>query len=391
MGLIEASAPRLIALMLVVKALAGGKHRTISSCRVDLLVLVLWIWTILATFIYDAYFSRQVIKMIGRGLDTVLIYFVVRLSVTSMEDLKGLGRWLIFVAGIVGLLGIVETTTSFSPYSGAFVFRQWSGFGSADVDQYRYGFLRAKGSTSIHIYFGLSLMLVTGMLWSINKGFALGRGRWAILLGTLGTLSSMSSGPWIACGMMFMLGLYRTKVSLIRPTIYLVISLAILLELTSNRHFYNLIDYFVLDAANAWYRSRLLEIAASRLSEYWLIGVGSNFPYHWGIQLDNRESIDVVNQFLIVALEGGLPAMFLYIATHCLAISYVTIFWKLGEGPLRIVTFNLACVLLATDFACMTTNIFGPPILLSYVLLALVVGVTQMRQTPAKTSKLYGK
>jgi hypothetical protein len=305
-----------------------------------------------------------------------------------VEDLRGLGGWLIFVAAIVGLLAIVETTTTFSPYSGAYVFRPWSAFGSSDAAQFRYGFLRARGSTSIHIYFGLSLMLVTGMLWSIGKRFAPRGSRPAILLGTLGTLSSMSSGPWIACGMMFMLGLFRTKRSLIRPTIYLVILLAILLEVASNRHFYNLIDYFVLDVANAWYRSRLVEIATSHLSEFWLIGVGSNWPIHWGIQLDNRESIDVVNQFLIVALNGGLPAMFLYIATQYLAISYVITFWNSGDGPLRIVAFNLACVLLATNFASMTTNLFGPPMLLSYVLLALVVAVTQMRQTPAETSKV---
>jgi hypothetical protein len=381
-GLFEASAPRLIALMLVGRALVAGKHRTIPGCRVDHIVLVIWGWTILASIIADESFSSHVISMIGRGLDTVLIYFVVRFSVTSADDLKGLGRGLFFVAVIVGILGVVEATTTRSPYSGARAYRMWTGFESADMDQFRYGLLRAKGSTSIHIYFGMSMMLVTGMLWSINKGLALGGGRWAIFLGILGTLSSMSSGPWIACGMMFVLGLYWTKPGFIRPSIYLVILLGILLELASNRHFYHLIDYFVLDAANAWYRSRLIEIAASHLSEFWLVGVGSKWPIHWGLVLDGRASIDVVNHFLIVALNGGLPAMFLYIATHYLAISYVTTFWKSGEGPLRIVAFNLVCVLLALDFASMTASFFGPPLLFSNVLLALIVSVTQMRQTP---------
>ncbi len=379
LGLFEASAPRLVALLLIGKALVGGKHRMVTSSRVDKIILVIWVWTILASIIADTSLSPHVIQMIGRGFDTVLIYFVVRFYMTSIEDLKGLGRWLTIVAIVVGTLGVIEAVTTHSPYSGASAFRPWAGFGSSDAEQFRNGFLRAKGSTSIHIYFGMSIMLVTGMLWSINSGFRLRMGRWAILLGVLGTLSSMSSVPWIACALMFVLGLYRIKPTLIRPSIYLLITLGFLLELASNRHFYNLIDYFVLDPHNAWYRSRLLEIAAAHLSEFWLVGVGSNWPIHWGVLLDDRESIDVVNHFLIVALNGGLAAMFLYIATHYLALTDVSKFRKSGkEMPMRIVAFNLACVLLALDFSSMTVSFFGPPLILSYVLLGLVVAIPKI-------------
>jgi hypothetical protein len=380
-GLFDASAPRLIALMLIGQALVRGRHRTVPSCRVDHIVLVIWIWTIFASFIADGSFSPHVIQMIGRGFDTVLIYFAVRFCVTSVENLKGLGRWLIFVAVIVGILGVIETTTTYSPYAVARTFRTWSGLGSTDESQFRHGFLRAKGSTSVHIYFGMSIALITGMLWAINKGYPLSGGRWAILLGILGTLSSMSSGPWIACALMFALGLYRIKPTLIRPTIFFAVLLGIFLELASNRHIYNLIDYLVLDSQTAWYRSRLLEIATSSVSEFWLVGVGSNWPLHWGVMIDNRESIDIVNHFLIVALNGGLLALVLYVASHYLAFSYLITLWKSDVGiPLRLVAFNLGCVLFAMDFSSMTVSFFGPPLLISYVLLGLIVAITQMRK-----------
>jgi hypothetical protein len=379
-GLFEASAPRLIALMLIVQVLVRGRHRAVPSCGVDHIVLVIWIWTILASYIADWSFSPHVIQMIGRGFDTVLIYFVVRFCVTSIENLKGLGRWLILVAVIVGILSVIETITTYSPYAGARTFRSWEGFGSSDESQFRHGFLRAKGSTSIHIYFGMSIALITGMLWSIIKSFPLSGGRLAIVLGILGTLSSMSSGPWIACALMFALGLYRNKPTLIPPSIFLVVLLGFILELASNRHFYNLIDYLVLDPQTAWYRTRLLEIAASNVSEFWLIGVGSNWPVHWGMLLDYRESIDIVNHFLIVALNGGLLALVLYGASHYLAFRYLITFWKSDVGiPLRLVAFNLGCVLFALDFSSMTVSFFGPPLLISYVLLGLIVAVTQMR------------
>jgi hypothetical protein len=380
MGLFEASAPRLIALMLIGRALVRGKHRELRSCRADKIVLAIWGWTILAAIIAGA-MSSHVTSLIGRGFDTVLMYFVVRFYITSAENLKELMRWLSYVAIIMGILGIVETTSSWSPYGGMVAFRTWSWF--PIEDQFRSGFMRAKGSTEIHIYFGIAMMLVTGILWSINKGFPFRRiGRWAILLGVLGTLSSMSSGPWLGCMLMFVFALYRTKTIWILRSIYLLVAIGLFLEVASNRHFYNLIDYVTLDPHTAWYRARLLEVAASHLSEFWLVGVGSQWPHHWAETLDGRNHVDIVNHFLLVALYGGLPALFMYIASHCIAISYVIDFWKSNADiPLRLVAFNLACVLIALDFSSMSVSLFGPPQILAHILLALIVAVTHMQKS----------
>ena len=381
LGLFEVSAPRFIALILIGQAAIRGKHRLITWCGVDRLVLILWVWTVLATIFADASFS-QVFPMIGRGLDTVLMYFAVRMYVTSDIDLRALARWLIFVAVVMGTLGAIESITAQSPYSGMTAFREWSWIDKGD--EFRYGYKRATASTSVHIYFGMAMVMVTGVLWSINKGLSLQRlGSLGILFGIFGVLSSMSSGPWMGLAIMLALGLYQNRPNLIRPSIVFVIFSAFFVEIASNRHFYNLIDYLALDSSTAWYRTRLIEIAASHLSDFWLFGVGAKWPHYWGAILDGRDHIDVVNNFLIVALYGGLPAMFLYVASHYLAISYVITFWKSGEGiPLRHISFNLACVLLALDFSSMSVGLYGPPLLLSHVLLALIVAVTQMRQTP---------
>lgn len=381
LGLFEVSAPRFIALILIGQATFRGKHRLITGCGVDWLVFMIWGWTVLATIFADATFS-QVYPMIGRGLDTALMYFVVRLYVTSDVDLRALARWLIFVAVIMGTLGAIEAITAQSPYSGMSAFRGWSWIEKGD--EFRLGFKRALTSTSVHIYFGMAMVVVTGMLWSIKKGLSLQRlGSWGILLGIFGVLSSMSSGPWLGLAIMLALGLYQYRPGLIRPSIAFVVLSALLLEIASNRHFYNLIDYLALDPSNAWYRTRLIEIAASHLSDFWLFGVGTKWPHYWGAILDGRDHIDVVNNFLIVALYGGLPAMFLYVASHYLAISYVITIWKSGKSiSLRHIAFNLACVLLALDFSSMSVGLYGPPLLLSYVLLALIVAVTQMSQSP---------
>lgn len=379
----DASGPRIIALILIIKSFLTGRYRATPKCLVDHLVLLAWVWSLIAVTIADAFLSPLFIFMVGRGLDTTLMYFVARYYITSVDDLKGMANWLILVAAVMGLLGLLESFNVLSPYSAAKAFRPWDVMSiSSEIQQYRYGLVRAKGSASVHIYFGTSMLIVTGILWSINKGFPLGRfGRWGILLGILGTISSVSSGPWMGCAVMFSIGLYRYKPHLIRPTIYFILLLFLFLEVASNRHFYHLVSYITLDAGTAWYRARLLEIAVSHLSEYWFFGFGTRFPSHWADLLDG--TLDIVNHFLMVAIYGGLLAMFLYIASHYFALKYVIERWKSDDvSGLRLVSFYLGCVLVALEFVSMTVSLYGPPLILIHVLLGLVVAVSRMRRLP---------
>ena len=385
LGIFDSSVPRLVALLLLAKAIGRGRYQQVSSCSVDRYVFLLWVWTMLAAVISGAPMSHFT-QMIGRGLDTLVMYFVVRFYIVTFDDLKGMVWWLALVAAGMGLVGVVEAFTGKSPYSGMTEYRTWQWFEKAV--EYRLGLMRARASTSVHIFYGLSMMIVTGILWSINKGLPRNSVRSiAMLLGFAGALSSMSSGPWLACGMLFIFGLYRQRLNLIKPTLLLIAFAAVGLELASNRHFYNLIDYLALDAQTAWYRTRLLEVAFSRLSEFWLIGVGAAWPHHWGMLLDGREHIDVVNHFLIVALYGGLPAMILYILSHWHALKRIGDLLQSAAGTsLGIAAFNLGVVLVSLDFATMSVGLFGPPLLLSHVLLALIVSVTGFEKSTEVTA-----
>lgn len=383
LGVFDTSVPRLVALFLIGKAIARGQNHQVSSCSIDRSVLALWAWTVLASIMAAAPFNH-VSQMIGRGLDTVLMYFVVRFYVTTIDDFKGLARWLFLLVVIMGVLGAFEAITGRSPYSGMTEYRAWNWFDKET--EVRLGLVRARASTSVHIFFGLAMMLITGVIWSIHKGLPNFRtSRLAVPIGLLGALSSMSSGPWLACALMFVLGLYRNRTHLIKPSLAVLLLASIALEVASNRHFYNLIDYLALDAHTAWYRTRLLEVAASHLSEFWAVGVGAQWPHHWGAILDGRQHIDVVNHFLIVALYGGLPALVLYLTSHFQAISRVVHLWRTsGSNDMRFLGFHLAVVLIALDLSCLSVGLFGPPLLLSHMLLALIVAATQLSNSPAE-------
>lgn len=379
LGAFDSSVPRLIALLLLVKAISRGQHKAITPCVVDHYVLLLWIWTIIAAVISSSTASHLT-EMIGRGLDTALMYFVVRYYIVTFEDLKGMAWWLGLAAMMMGILGAVEAVTGQSPYAGMTDFRAWHWIDKET--EYRLGLMRAKASMSVHIFFGLAMVILTGILWSINRALPSNRFRsLAIIIGFAGALSSMSSGPWLACAMLVLFGLYRLRLQWIKPTLILIVFVAIGLELASNRHFYNLIDYLALDAHTAWYRTRLLEVAFSRLDEFWIIGIGAEWPHHWGMILDGRDHIDVVNHFLIVSLYGGIPALILYVLSHWHALKRIAILMQsTAATPLAMSAFNLGAVLVALDISTMSVGLFGPPLLLSHMLLALIISVTGIQK-----------
>ena len=375
-GFAEMSIPRLVALLLLFKAFFTGRHRKINFGEVDVLVLFIWLWTIIATVLADANFA-QAHQIIGRGLDTVLIYFVTRMMVLSKEDIKGIFFWVGITALYMCFIGVYESITSFSPYKHLVDFRTWHWIDKED--SYRLGFLRARASTSVHIYFGMSMMLILGLLISI-RGFIANhfRHRIVCLAAFLAALSSWSSGPWLACFMIFgFIGVFEKRTRLIKPSVFLVVLMGMFLEISSNRHFYNLIDYIALDSQTAWYRTKLLEAAVSQWRDFWLVGVGSNWPHNWANLVDGRDHIDVVNHFLIVALYGGLPAMLMYIASHVIAIRQNAREWRNSDDDsYKKLLFALPATLIALDISSMSVGLFGPVLPLSHILLGLMVNAS---------------
>jgi len=375
-GPIAFSIPRLAALLLLMRLLIKGKHRKIKKNSIDVMVVVLWLWVIFATIIADSVISYTT-QMIGWGLDTVLMYFIARMSFQNENDVKAFYGWLAITAIIMCILGVIETTTSSSPYMGLIQFREWQWINKPN--SYRLGLLRAKASTSVHIYFGMFMMMTAGMIWSIRK-YVENNFRYKITLlsAFIAALTSMSSGPWLACSFIIIFSFFEKRTKYIKPIFISFVMFAIFLEIASNRHFYNLIDYVALNSGTAWYRTRLLEIAVNNLNEYWLFGIGSNMPHHWAQQLDGRLHIDIVNHFLMIGLYGGLPAMLMYIAIHVKTFKRAISARRIhSDDKNKSLLYGLLATILALDISSMSVSLFGPPLLLSYLLIGITVALSE--------------
>ena len=378
MGLAQMSAPRLVTIVLLIRLLIFQKRKLYNNSSVDTLVIIGWLWTIFASIAVDSNLSH-VTQMVGRGFDTVLMYFAARIAIITIDDVKDIVLPIAVTAIYMCGIGILEAMMLYTPYESLQAFRTWTWIvDTGDVSEMRFGFHRAKASTSQPIYFGMAMMLITGILWSTRVyRIRLVANTSSIFAAFIGAITSFSSGVWIGCALLVSFNLFIKRVSAIKPVLYFLFFTFLFLEILSNRHFYNLIDYLAMNSKNAWYRTRLLEVAFTRLEEFWLFGVGNNTPHHWGTAIDGRWYIDLVNHFLILALYGGIPALIIYALSHILAIRSAVYIWhKSNDDSYRKLIFGLAACLIALDVASMSVGLYGPAILLSYILLGIIVSLS---------------
>ncbi|MCG8491222.1 MAG: hypothetical protein MI743_06380 [Sneathiellales bacterium] len=386
MGVVQMSAPRLVAFVLIARFFIAGRHKKANMGMIDLFVFLGWAWTVLATVLSGSHFSLVTSK-IGVGLDTVLIYFAARLALLTINDLKSLAWPLMLTALYMGTFGIYEAITGTSPYHKLLNYVTWDV--RLKLNRFRLGLARAHVSMLIHIYFGLAMFLVTAMIWCLRDFyrqkpiFVVG-----MIISVLGTMSSMSSGPWIALFSFFFFTGFALNTKFIRYALWGMLVVMLGLELASNRHFYSLVDYLALNSGTAWYRTRLLEVAVLNIRDYWLIGSGGMSLAHWAAMIDGRPLVDVVNHYIYVALSGGLLALFFYGGAHFIAVKRAIKKWKATpHKAYRRLVFSVISMVLALDLAVMSVGLFGPPLLLSNVALAILVNVGLLNIMPQAQKK----
>ncbi|MGE3109783.1 MAG: hypothetical protein AB7G11_15770 [Phycisphaerales bacterium] len=391
LGVVQMSIPRAAALALVARLVMTGSMRTVNGAALpplrlhpaDVIVVAAWAWDVVANVFMDAD-QVQLVQMVGRVLDTAVMYFAARLALRTLSDARAMVGPMVLTAIVMGGLGAIESMTSWSYYEAHYAIagNPWFDKGL----EYRYGFLRAKGSAAHSIYFGVAMALLVGWLWSM-RGVA--KSAWLVWVGIVaafvGALSSLSSGPQVALVTLMICGVFYYMRWAVKPAVAALVFLCVVVELASNRHFFQLADYLALSSETAWYRGRLMEVAYERIGDYWLAGVGGRTPHAvWGMLIDTRQHVDVVNHYIIVALYGGLLSLAMYVAVQVMAIRECVKASKRTLIPAeRKLAFGLACTLIMLMVASMSIGLFGPPLLLSYLLMGAMVAVGALRVAPA--------
>jgi len=371
-GTIDFSASRIILIVLWVNILMRkGVNRQYNFTMLDKAIIVYFVAQIISGVT-----TTDMMKMIenraGAFFDVALPYFAIRLIVNDKK------KYIIFLKGLAIACALLLIPAAFESFTGHNLLDFGRGF---QIDQ-RWGLYRAFASFRHPIARGIFLAMAGASCAGLTKSVARSQ-KWIYILSItmigLGILFTLSSGPFI-CAILSIIFIAHFPIRKYwKTTIVVLVIMCLMVEIISNRHFYDVIDRFAFNSRTAWYRNRLIEVALFEggMSGHWLMGYGFAEP-GWCYLIDGRNHTDIVNHYLLIlcryGLVGFLPfcaIIYFTIATWCTNI-------RLSQSIAN--TWLLWCnggAIFGALIAFNSVAYIGQPITLFYMTLALC-GAYQM-------------
>jgi len=378
-GTIDFTVRRIVILVVLLKlALTMNSSYRFKLIGLDKIVIIYFVAQLVAGTITAQSMMAFLENRAGAIFDAVLPYFIVRLIVRTRQQYLTLLKGILIIAVPLVLMGFYECLTGRNPVG---FMRQycawhtpWGALGNTPWE--RHGFFRANVSFFHPIMYGLFF----AMFGSICAGI-LGCARkyktfyWIGLgLMCLGVFSSMSSGPWLAALLAVSFLVFYHWRQYWKPVVIVIIVMCSLVEIISNRHFYDVLGDFTLNPHTAWYRSKLIEVALFEggMSGHWLAGFEYGVDPGWQLKIYGFHGpTDVVNQYLAVLARYGLVGFIPFLAMNIVAVK------RLIEADRTSILDSdkwliwcLAGSLFGLAGAFMTVSIFGPPVTIYYIMIA---------------------
>jgi len=311
----------------------------------------------------------------GAVFDMVLPYFAVRMILRNKQQYLVLLKWILIIAAPLAIVGFYECMTGRNPVDFLRKYYAWESLGKDYNLPTRWGLTRAEVVFPHPIMYGLFFAMFgsvcAGILSYGKKYKALYRA--ALGLMCVGVFSSMSMGALLAasCSIPF-IAFYRWR-KYWKPVLVIIIVMCGLVEIISNRHFWEVIDRISFNSGNAWYRSKLIEVALFEggMSGHWLTGFGYNVEPGWGQRINGLSYTDVVNHYLLVLCSFGLAGLLPFLVVIGAVIKkLIESFGTCMTGADRWLVWCLAGGLFGILVAMNSTSLFGPPITVFYIIIA---------------------
>jgi hypothetical protein len=283
---------------------------------IDKLMAAWAIWILFASLFHEWKPGSGPIYASGFVYNISLVYFLTRAwcrDLTELESVLKMVAWLLVPVAVA----MVTEHLAKRNYFGVF-------FGGIEEKVYmRDGKIRAQGPF-VH-------PLLAGTVGAVCFPLFIGiwrKYRVSAVIGIAACLvivpASKSSGPLMSlffgiCALF--MWRFRTWV---RTLQWSVIGTYVLADILMTRPAYYLISKIDLTGSSTgWYRSHLIEMAISHISEWWAFG--TDYTVQWtGIAVDAAGKMsDITNYYLWMGVVGGLPAMLLLIAILWRAFSWV--------------------------------------------------------------------
>jgi hypothetical protein len=382
LGVIDFTVPRILIIVLYANLfLRTNKLESFRFMYIDAFVILAFIGKFTA-LLANVPASRVLENQGGYFFDTVLIYFLTRLIITSKDYFLRVLKSLLMISVPLAILGIIDSFTGFNIFHNLQQYSDWVFNPNRNI---RNGFFRATGSFRVHILFGLyfaSLYILAFALWH-DREWSRGRLIGVIVCMLIGMLSSMSSAPIFAV----ILGSAILVAYPLRhyATVLLAIVIAVCLfaEVLSNRHFYEIPIRFAFSGSTAYYRIGLInEAFGGGMDGHWLFGYGmvgmgngnDNSNFHW-------KHKDLVNIYIEKLATTGLCGLLPYIMLN---IAYYLALYKAGKRALpldRWLVWSVASTMIAWNIVMMTVSAFAKIDTFLYIYIAICANLPAIMTT----------
>ena len=308
------------------------------------------------------------VTQLGFSFDALGFYFLGRLLLRGFADIERLAAATAVISLPVVVLFLWEGSTGRNLFS---VFG-----GVPEYTNVRDGTLRCQGAFPHSILAGVfwaALMPLIASRWWIP-----GCGRLLTASGLLACLiivfSTGSSTPLAAVALAIFGGLMFYARRYMRPILWCGFGVAAFLHFAvMDRGIWHLFARIpMMSGSYGWHRFNVLDKFFANWDE-WIL-VGTTRTAHWGV-------VDITNQFVSVALEGGIVNLALFIAVWVVAFRQVGAILRRVKGsvPATAVTWAVGVTLLLHVVVLNSTQYFGQIVTIWFLSFAMVGSLAETR------------
>lgn len=370
----------LILIVLAKRAMFNRRDKYPGGFSAVDMVAILWSVSFVIAFFLEFASMAAAIQGVGDLIDYLGGYLAVRFLIPDGQTLRRAIKTLAVICVIQGVPMIIERIAHVN------IFGFFAGIPIQTV--MRDSKVRSVGTMGYLTSGPLAGVLIPVFLWLWNER----KSRMAAIAGIAGAMTmvitSNSSTSLLALGGS-LLGLcfwpIRKQMRLIRWGLVILLTG---LQIVMKANVWALIARIDLTgSSSAYQRYAILDMAMRHFGDWWLIG-NPDYVY-WGYFV-----WDTCDQYVDIAVKGGVLPLLLYIAILSLSFRAIGIARRRasGNGQQEWLLWCLGSSLFATVVAAFGINYTGMLLLGIYVLLALISAATSEKtQTMALSVKTQGK
>lgn len=335
-GPLDISAARIVISVFLLRCLFNPKlMQSFKWCRLDSWVTFGAIILVSIPLISSDMSAIRVLEnRSGRLMDTFLVYLIARFCITDRKTMITAIKWVGVALVPLACLGVIESYTGWQPFTPFFQYCPWLRPDQIGLTHPRLGFYRAIGPFGHSISFGAVFVTILPLVYCLRYETGYWRSLSYVLVGfaAIGALSSMSSGPWMILIIIIgCLALEHFK-DLVKPLIVFMVLSCLLVDIISNRNFYDVIaSYANPIEGGGGHRAKLIHLAIEHFDKWWLVGYGGRDP-GWGESLGMTWT-DITNHYVMAGVEHGLLGLISVCGTLVVAIQTLMYLYKSTSDP----------------------------------------------------------